>query len=307
MTDHVCPVCGDGFETESSVGDHCWDAHSACHYCGTEFGRRESLYSHWLTTHRERLSSEGRARAESVAGEPTFRDRLRHQGPVAAITDAGLSRRALLLGGAVGLGGVVGAAFLDGSAGGTALAEHAAATDIGSQPTLGPPPSEADGTIVAFEDPSCPSCARFERTTFPKLKTELVDAGRLSFVFRGIPVVRPWSEPAVLALEATYDRSATAFWSLKDFYYREQSTVGTDNLRDVTRQFLADRTDVDADAVVDDVEAATFRDAVAADLQASQDADVRGTPTFFLFTDGSFTTEIVGPQSFDVFANSLGM
>lgn len=307
MTDHACPVCETGFTTESSLDDHCWGAHGACHHCGTEFEERESLYAHWLMAHEDSLSGKDRARAESEAGEPTFGDRLSHQGPVGAITNAGLSRRSVLLGSLVGLGGVVGATLLGGSGGDTPLDAHAAVSDLDSQPTLGPPPSTADGTIIAFEDPSCPSCARFERTTFPRLKSELVDAGRLSFVYRSIPVVYPWSDPAVLALEATHDRSADAFWALKDFYYREQASFGTENVRDRTRQFLTDRTDVDAAAVIDDVEAKTVGDAVDADLQASRDAEVRGTPTFFLFKDGAFATEIVGPQSYDVFANSLGM
>lgn len=267
MTDHACPVCEAGFTTESSLDGYCWDAHSACHHCGTEFEEQESLYAHWLMTHADSLSGKDRARAESKAGEPTFGDRLSHQGPVGAITNAGLSRRTVLLGGLVGLGGVVGATLLGGSGGGTPLEAHAAASDLDSQPTLGPPPSAADGTIIAFEDPSCPSCARFERTTFSRLKSELVDAGRLSFVYRGIPVVYPWSDPAVLALEAPHDRSADAFWALKDFYYREQANFGTENVRDRTRQFLADQTDVAAAAVIDDVEAKTVGDAVDADLQ----------------------------------------
>lgn len=307
MTDHACLSCGAGFTTESSLDDHCWDAHRACHHCGTEFEERESLYTHWLMAHEDRLSGKDRARAESEAGEPTFGDRLSHQGPVYAITNAGLTRRSVLIGGLIGLGGVVGATLFGDSGGDTPLEAHAAASDLGSQPALGPPPSEAKGTIIAFEDPSCPSCARFERTAFPRLKSELVDTGRLSFVYRGIPVVYPWSDPAVLALEATHDRSADAFWALKDFYYREQASIGTETVRDRTRQFLTDRTDVDAAAVIDDIEAETDRNAVDADLQASRDAGVRGTPTFFLFRDGSFATEIVGPQSYDVFANSLGM
>lgn len=304
---HTCPVCGDGFSSESSLDDHSWDAHGACYHCGAEFDERESVYIHWLMAHADGLSSEERARAESIAREPTFRDRLVHQGPVAAISKAGPSRRTVLVSGFLGLGGVAGVTLLGDSSNGTPLEEHAAANGLGSQPTLGPPPSEADGTIVAFEDPSCPACARFERGTFPQLKSELVDAGRLSFVFRGIPVVYPWGEPAVLALEATYDRSADAFWALKAHYYREQASIESDNVRDVTRQFLADQTDVDADAVVADVDAETFRSAVDVDLQASRDAGVGGTPTFFLFREGSFATEITGPQSYDVFANALGM
>ena len=308
MTDPSCPVCGDDFSTETSLQNHCWDAHGACHHCGGEFGDRDSLSVHWLSSHDEILSSKDRVRAESAVGELTFFDRLSHQGHAGAVSGVSISRRGLLLGSVVGLGAGVGGTILTGSSGGgKTLDEHSATTGLETQPTLGPPPGEAEGTIVAFEDPSCPSCARFERGTFPQLKSELIDDGRLSFVFRGIPVVYPWAEPAALALEATYDRGVDVFWSLKEFYYRQQSSIGTENVQEVTRQFLADQTDVDAAAVVNDVDSGTFSDAVDTDLQASQDAGVRGTPTFFLFKEGSFVTEIIGPQSFDVFANPLGM
>lgn len=307
MTDQACPICDAGFTSESSLDDHCWDAHGACHHCGTEFEDQNALYVHWLAVHEDSLSNKAQARATSEVGELTFRERLDHQGTVDAVANTNLSRRQVLIGGLLGLGSVAGATLLGGSGGGKSLTEHAAATNLGTQPTLGPSPSEAEGTIVAFEDPSCPSCARFERSTFPQLKSELINPGRVSFVFRGIPVVYPWGDPGVLALEATYSRSVEAFWGLKAFYYREQANIESENVQEGTRQYLADQTDVDADAVISDVQSETSRDAVDVDLQASQDAGVRGTPTFFLFSGDSFATEIVGPQSYDVFANSLGM
>lgn len=308
MTDPECPECGDAFSSEPSLRDHCWDAHGVCHFCGADFEADDDVHVHWLTVHADELSRSTRNRAESAVGTPTFRDRLAHQGPGGALANVSVSRRTLLAGGALGVGGLVGGALLTTSSDDPEpIEDHRAAAGIEEQPALGPPPTEADATIVAFEDPSCPSCARFERQTFPGLKSEHVDAGRLSFVFRGIPVVYQWGEPATLALESTYAREPDAFWALKDFYYREQDGIGTSNVRSVTRQFLDEGTSVDGAAVVDDVDAATHQPAVDADLRASRGAGVRGTPTFFLFRDGEFATEVVGPQSADVFENALGL
>lgn len=308
MTDPECPVCGDTFSSAPSLRDHCWDAHGVCHFCGTAFEDEDDINAHWLTVHDDELSRSTRKRAQSTVGTPTFRDRLAHQGPASALAGVSVSRRTLLAGGAVGLGGLVGGTLLTTSFGDQpSIEDHQAADGLAEQPALGPAPTEADATIIAFEDPSCPSCARFERQTFPRLKSEHVEAGRLSFVFRGIPVVYDWGDPAVLALESTYARKPAAFWALKDFYYREQDGIGTGNVRSATRQFLENRTTVDAAAVIDDVDSATHQPAVDADLRASRGANVRGTPTFFLFRDGKFATEIVGPQSADVFENALGL
>lgn len=200
------------------------------------------------------------------------------------------------------------AAALAGCTGGDqSLDEHPASTALAAQPSLGPTPGTAEGTIVAFEDPSCPSCARFDRDTFPKVKANLVDPGDVSFVFRAIPVVKSWAEPAVLAMESVYDRDEATLWALKTFYFRNQADVDASNVREVTRRFLADETGLDADAVLQDVEQGAHGDAVDTNLRTARDADVGGTPTFFLFESGSFVTDLVGQQDYGVFENSLGL
>lgn len=65
--------------------------------------------------------------------------------------------------------------------------DHPAAAALASQPALGP--ADAPALIVAFEDPSCRTCRRFENQSFPTLKREYVDAGSLRFVYRVFPVV----------------------------------------------------------------------------------------------------------------------
>lgn len=185
--------------------------------------------------------------------------------------------------------------------------DHPAATAIGDQPWLGPAPGTAEATIVAFEDPSCPTCRRFERRTLPELKSRLVDTGRATFVFRGFPVVYPWGEPATRILEAVHDRAPGAFWALKDHYYATQREFATDNVAERSRSFLAANADVDADAVVGAALDGEYDEAVATDLEAGREAGARGTPTFFLFAGTDFRTDVVGPQSYRVFANALGL
>lgn len=199
-------------------------------------------------------------------------------------------------------------AALAGCTGGEqSLDEHPASTALDAQPTLGPTPGTAEGTIIAFEDPSCPSCARFDRDTFPELKANLVDPGDVSFVFRAIPVVESWAEPAVLAMESVHDRDEAALWTLKEFYFRNQRRIDGSTVREETRRFLADETDLDADAVLQDVDRQAHGDEVETNLRTARDADVGGTPTFFLFDAGSFVTDLVGQQEYGVFENSLGV
>jgi protein-disulfide isomerase len=201
-----------------------------------------------------------------------------------------------------------GAASPSGTATGTpgALGGHPAAAGIGDQPTLGPAPTEATATIVAFEDPSCTLCRRFERNTFPTLRADYVEPGDLSFVYRGYPVVYPWGKPATQALESTFAASESAFWALKDHYYAEQDAFGTENVFERTGTFLAEETEVDAASVVEDARNGRHDAAVQADIEAARAAEAGGqTPIFYLFRDGAFRTKVQGPQGADVFAAAL--
>lgn len=233
-----------------------------------------------------------------------------------------LGRRRLLatLGTAAtaGLAGCVGALGGGGSSagdggtpgGGPTLSTHPAGRAIADQPSLGPPPGEASGTIVAFEDPSCPTCARFERETVPQIRENLTDPGDATFVFRGIPVVYEWGLPATRALEATFAADADAFWTLAAAYFADQSRFrgqSADVVYAMTEDVLEAETSVDAAAVVEAARAGEADAAVETDLAASEDANVRATPTTFLFRDGEFRTQVRGMAQYDVIAGSLGL
>ena len=204
------------------------------------------------------------------------------------------------LGGGNGSGGDEAEATLD---------THPAAAALASQPRLGPDPADADGVIIAFEDPSCPTCARFERETVPKIRSDLVASGDASFVFRGYPIIYDWGEPATRALEATYSRDADAHWTLADHYFSNQDafkSAGRDRVLPKTRTFLAGNTDVDADAVVSAVENGDAESAVGTDLDAGEAAGATATPTLYLFRDGEFQTS-GSALGFDVIKSTLGL
>jgi protein-disulfide isomerase len=187
------------------------------------------------------------------------------------------------------------------------LATHPAARDIDAQPHLGPPVEDAAGVVVAFEDPSCTLCRRFEQNTLPDLRSNLVDTGDAAFVYRGYPVIYPWGKPATQALESTFAADAEAFWALKDHYFAEQGSFDADNVLSETEAFLASETSVDAAAVVDDARNERHDDAVQADIEAAQAAGAGSqTPIFYLFRDGEFRTRVSGPQGYDVFAAAMG-
>ncbi|MDY6765722.1 MAG: thioredoxin domain-containing protein [Halobacteria archaeon] len=187
------------------------------------------------------------------------------------------------------------------------IGNHASADGLDSQPYLGPSPFDAGATVIAFEDPSCPTCARFERESFPRMMSP-INSGKLSFVYRVYPVIYEWGKPAVQALEATYARDESAFWDLKDHYYAEQSQFNTENVLDRTRDFLESNTGVDASGVVEDARNKKYNDAVQLDLNTGKKAGAGSvTPTFFLFREREYVTKLRGYQDYSVFKTTLGL
>jgi protein-disulfide isomerase len=189
------------------------------------------------------------------------------------------------------------------------LETHAAGRDLAAQPRHGPAPGEATGTIVAFEDPSCPRCRTFEQEIVPQVRSELVDPGDATFVFRGYPVIYDWGEPAVRALEATYDADPAAHWTLASHYFDEQGSFsGADaaTVYDRSETLLAEETDLDATAVIDAARNGDSDAAVEADLSAGMDAGAGGTtPHVFLFRDGVYQTKAAGSVSLEFIRSAL--
>lgn len=208
-----------------------------------------------------------------------------------------MERRAFLSLGALAIAGCLG----NGS--GTGFGEHPATTGIEDATSIGD--EDSDKRIVAFEDPSCPTCARFSRETLPSLEED-AENGDLVFYLRAVPFVRDWSGTATPALYATGERDEDAFWTLLEEYYGNQGSLTTENVEEMTRDFLAE-TSVDADEVISDVNDGAHSNAVQAATGSAEEAGMGATPTFYLFDEDGFVTDTSGARDYDVFATSLDL
>lgn len=211
-------------------------------------------------------------------------------------------RRFLTLSGAGAVGVLAGCRGEDVS--GDTVADHPAAADLAAQPRHG----ELGGHVVlAFEDPSCPTCRRFHENTLPDIRQNIVDTGKGAYVVRTYPVVYPWGEPATQALESTFARDSEAFWALFEHYFAEQSSFDADNVLERTATFLTAETDLDGEAVASDARNRVHDDAVQADIEAAENAGLgETTPIILLFEDGEFVTKVNGSVSYDLIAEALG-
>ncbi len=57
-----------------------------------------------------------------------------------------------------------------------------------SLPDMGLGPQDAKVTIVEYASMTCPHCANFNETVFPKIKSTYIDSGKVRYVFREFPL-----------------------------------------------------------------------------------------------------------------------
>lgn len=184
--------------------------------------------------------------------------------------------------------------------------DHAATTGLRSEPRRGPTISEAERVVVVFEDPSCPVCRIFDKRTFPKVQSDLIEPGRLAFFSRGFRSSAPWGSLALRLLEAVFARDPDAFWRLRAYYFANQGGIVSDTLFEKSKGYLRENTRMNPDQVIREASNGKYDDAVRRDNEAGEEAGVKGTPTFFLFESGSYLTKIEGAPSYSMLRNALG-
>jgi protein-disulfide isomerase len=79
-------------------------------------------------------------------------------------------------------------------------------------------PDTAKVTVIEYASASCPHCANFYKTTFPVLKKEYIDTGKIRFVFREFPHNQPALAAFMLARCAPKDK----YFPLIDMFFTQQ-------------------------------------------------------------------------------------
>ena len=94
---------------------------------------------------------------------------------------------------------------------------------IGSAPVIGR--ADARLTIVEFSDFECPFCGRFNRDTFPQLKSEYIDTGKVRYVFRNFPLERIHPRAMKSAEAGACAHLQGKFWPMHDRLFANQQAL----------------------------------------------------------------------------------
>lgn len=90
---------------------------------------------------------------------------------------------------------------------------------IGHLPAYGQ--ESAAVTMIEFSDFQCPFCKSFFQQTFPQIKSEYIDTGKVKFYYRHLPLdFHPNAEPFANAAECA--NAQGKFWEMHDTIFQKQ-------------------------------------------------------------------------------------
>ena len=161
---------------------------------------------------------------------------------------------------------------------------------------------DAPVTIIEFTDLQCPYCARYASQTFPRLKREYVDTGKLRYTSRDLPLpIHSFALPAAVASRCAGEQGR--FWEYREALFASQSLLGTEPYGRIAGQLGLDVERLEACRAKGEQESN-----VRADLAMAAQHGIESTPTFVIgrVVDGEFRGEVVsGAKPYEFFKAKL--
>ena len=168
-----------------------------------------------------------------------------------------------------------------------------------SLPDMALGPANATVTITEYASMTCPHCAAFNETVFPKIKSEYIDSGKVRYVFREFPLDIKAAAGSMLARCIAKD-DAGKYFAVVDMLFKQQNDWvmknTTETLGRIGKQ--AGLTQPQVETCLKDQ---ALLDKIAADQKYAADVlKVDSTPTFFINGE-----KIKGETSFEEFDKKI--
>jgi protein-disulfide isomerase len=157
-------------------------------------------------------------------------------------------------------------------------------------------------TVVEFTDYQCPFCQRFHVTTFPELKKNYIDTGKVRFYSRDLPL--DFHANAMRAAQSARCAAEQGkFWQLRDVMAANPEKLDPDHVVG----FAADLK-LDIPSFKACVDSNKYRESVQSDVMEAMKIGASGTPAFVVGTstaDGIDGEMMVGALPYQVFDEKL--
>lgn len=174
---------------------------------------------------------------------------------------------------------------------------------IGDDPVLGNP--DAPITMIEFSDYECPFCQRHYTTSYPLLKRDYIDTGKVKLVFRDLPLSfhNPAATEAAIAANCAREQGDDAtYFRFHDAYFDNTATNGA-GLQGMTLSDIASDLSLNVGQFDTCLDSGKYDSEIQSDIADANSAGASATPTFFvgLSTDDGVIegTRIVGAQPYE--------
>ena len=175
---------------------------------------------------------------------------------------------------------------------------------------LGDP--NAPMTIIEFSDYQCPFCRKFWTETYPQIKSQYVDSGKVKIVFRDFTLtsIHPMAQSSAEAVECVREKGGdAAYFKYHDKIFSEQNILDSGSSTGaVTKTVVYTNDDLKtwASEIGYDIgsclDSGKYKSEVQKDLSDGSRAGVQGTPGFIIMkSDSGKGTLLAGAYPFSAF------
>jgi protein-disulfide isomerase len=176
---------------------------------------------------------------------------------------------------------------------------------VDDDPVLGN--KNAPLTLIEFSDYECPFCKRYFTDTFPEIKKNYVDTGKLKIVYRDYPLPfhNPLATTEAIAANCSREQGGDAtYFKYHDEVFQRTKSNGQGLVKDDLYKIASDLK-LNAGNFKNCLDSEKYKDEIAKDTTDGSAAGVSGTPTVFIgksSSDGKITaTKVVGAQPYTSF------
>jgi len=154
--------------------------------------------------------------------------------------------------------------------------------------------ANAPVTIIEFSDYECPFCFRHAKQTFPLIKENFIDTGKVRYVFRDFPLSNhPNAQKAAEAAECAGEQGK--YWEMHDILFDNQKALKIENYKLWAAELALDQTAFDGC-----LDSGSMESEVRQDLEDGQAIGISGTPV--IFVNGR---PISGAKPYSVFKSAI--
>jgi len=160
--------------------------------------------------------------------------------------------------------------------------------------------ADAPVVMIEFTDFQCPYCSRHFVETFPQIRADYIDSGKVRYVFMDFPLTSIHPQAPLAAEAARCAGDQDAYLEMHHALFdRQGEWSGRADAGEVFVGF-AGELGLDETSFAQCLESGQYTAAVQADLDQGIGLGINGTPAFFL--NGNF---ISGAQPFSVFQGAI--